>query len=292
MTVLASAIFIAVALVAAGFVAWPSLKLAQGRTGIALAAAVSLFVAAAGLGTYAWLGRPQLALRSLQGDHVRDRNAAIGLLVMHLRRNPDDLRGWRLLGRAYMDADDAGDAVRAFQRAIALMAAQKTPSAGVYSDYGMALVLESGGQMPQEAEQAFRTALSLDSKDRVALFFLGQLAASRGQYAQAEAHWRRLLGELPANSPFRQRLVDDISRLRAMAGSRPDIAAMVAGLAARLHQAPDDPAGWQRLVRAYAVLGERSQAVQALADARRAMAERPDILKALSSEAKELKLEE
>jgi len=291
MIVLAATIFIVVGLAAAAFVAWPALQVAQGRKRFVIAASISLFVVTAGLGTYGLLGRPQFAVRTLEGDDVRDRNGAIALLVKHLRGSPDDLRGWHLLGRAYMDADDGGDAVRALQRAIALTSAQGRPDAGVYSDYGTALVLESGGRMPAESEQAFRMALAVDPRDRVALFFLGQLAASRGQYADAETDWQRLLSELPVKSPFRQQLLASIARLHAMSGARPDIGAMVSGLATRLKQEPDDLQGWQRLVRAYAVLGDRARALQALRDARSAMVKRPDALAALSMEAKELKLE-
>jgi cytochrome c-type biogenesis protein CcmH len=66
---------------------------------------------------------------------------------------------------------------------------------------------------------------------------------------------------------------------------------MVAGLAARPHQSPNDAEGWQRLVRAYAVLGDAAKAQTALADARTAMKRDTRTLAALSAEAKSLKLE-
>jgi cytochrome c-type biogenesis protein CcmH len=65
---------------------------------------------------------------------------------------------------------------------------------------------------------------------------------------------------------------------------------MVAGLAARLKDHPDDAEGWLRLVRAYAVLGDKTKARSALAGARRAMKERGDVLAALDAEQKELGL--
>ena len=43
-------------------------------------------------------------------------------------------------------------------------------------------------------------------------------------------------------------------------------------LAARLKDNPNDAAGWQRLIRAYTVLGERAQAQDALATARKTFA--------------------
>jgi cytochrome c-type biogenesis protein CcmH len=60
---------------------------------------------------------------------------------------------------------------------------------------------------------------------------------------------------------------------------------MVAGLAERLKTAPDDPEGWVRLVRAYAVLGEADKRDAALKDARARYAARPDILDQLAKAA-------
>jgi cytochrome c-type biogenesis protein CcmH len=73
-------------------------------------------------------------------------------------------------------------------------------------------------------------------------------------------------------------------------GGAPDIGQMVEGLAARLRAAPGDFSGWQRLVRAYAVLGQQAKARSALAAARAAMKGRPNDLAALDVEARSLKL--
>jgi cytochrome c-type biogenesis protein CcmH len=48
---------------------------------------------------------------------------------------------------------------------------------------------------------------------------------------------------------------------------------------------PDDPEGWVRLVRAYAVLGETAKREAALKDASTRYAKRPDILEQLSKAA-------
>jgi cytochrome c-type biogenesis protein CcmH len=59
---------------------------------------------------------------------------------------------------------------------------------------------------------------------------------------------------------------------------------MVAGLAAKLQEHPDDPEGWSRLGRSYTVLGEPDKAVDAY---RHAVALKPDdaALKAALDEA-------
>jgi cytochrome c-type biogenesis protein CcmH len=63
------------------------------------------------------------------------------------------------------------------------------------------------------------------------------------------------------------------------------IRGMVAGLAARLQTNPDDPEGWVRLVRAYAVLGETEKREAALKTASLRYAKRADVLEQLAKAA-------
>jgi cytochrome c-type biogenesis protein CcmH len=232
-------------------------------------------------------------VRALEGTNTREMNGVIALLVRRLHQAPGDTRGWAYLGKAYLTVGDGDDAAKAFARAIALMDAAGQPSAELYSAYGEALTRTSLNAVPPQAEAAFAKALSLNPKDLAARYYLGMAFAARGENAKAIALWQSLLGDAPADAPWRQQLVDRIAVLAASSGAPPpDIGAMVAGLAARLKQNGDDPAGWQRLVRAYHVLGDDAKAHAALADARTVMAKRPDVLAALAAEAKELKLEQ
>jgi cytochrome c-type biogenesis protein CcmH len=64
------------------------------------------------------------------------------------------------------------------------------------------------------------------------------------------------------------------------------IRGMVAGLAARLDANPDDPDGWVRLVRAYAVLGETARRDAAYASARARYAAKPAVLEQLDEAAR------
>ncbi len=79
--------------------------------------------------------------------------------------------------------------------------------------------------------------------------------------------------------------------LTAQSGAAPDPKAMVAMLADRLKQNPNDAGGWQRLIRAYMVLGERAEAQDALVTARKTFAGQQDALDALDAQAKQLKLD-
>jgi cytochrome c-type biogenesis protein CcmH len=265
------AIFALLALGAIFFVCWPILR----RTGQSasaralLAGAMAALVLGIGGGTYLMLGAPYLAARSVSGPSSHDLRGLIALLAQRVRAYPADPRGWTLLGRGYLTLGDAGDAAAAFRRAIAAASGADKPR--LYSAYGEALTLAAGGAVTSDAELAFRQALRGNPKDFAARYYLGLAYASRRDAEHALALWNGLLADAPLNASWRSQLVDQIAMLSGRSGATPDIAGMVALLAARLKAQPNDPAGWQRLIRAYMVLGDTAKAKQALADARNAL---------------------
>lgn len=93
--------------------------------------------------------------------------------------------------------------------------------------------------------------------------------------AQAPALTRETVEAVQALSPeARRQMIED----------------MVAGLDKRLSQDGRDLDGWQRLIRAYAVLGRRDEALSALARARAALAEEAQSLETLATLARTLGL--
>jgi cytochrome c-type biogenesis protein CcmH len=202
------AIIALIALAAAAFAVWPVLR-GTGRGRLILAAAVLLFVLGIGAGTYLTLGRPALAVRSLEGTNTRDTAGLIALLVKRVHQAPGDGQAWTYLGKAYLSLGDSNNAARAFARAIAI----DSKSAELYSAYGEALVAQSGGAVPPEAETAFQKALTLSPKDQAARYYLGFAFAAHGDKAKAIALWQGLLDEAPKNAPYRQELAMRIAIL-------------------------------------------------------------------------------
>ena len=282
---------IVVVLAAIAFAVMPLLRAKAMKGRSVLAAALALFLLGIGGGTYWMLGQPYLAWRSAQGTETRDVNGLIALLIKRVRAQPDDLQAWVYLGRAYMGMGDAGDAAKAYARAVTLANRSGHPDAGLDTLYGEALVAQANGEVGAEAEAAFRAALKLDPKEQAARYFIAQAQAARGDKAGALTILNELLAETPDKSPLHQTLIDRIALLTAQGGGgAPDPKAMVAGLAARLKDNPDDAAGWQRLIRAYSVLGQRAEAQDALATARKTFSGKTDVLAQLDAQAKELKL--
>jgi cytochrome c-type biogenesis protein CcmH len=108
--------------------------------------------------------------------------------------------------------------------------------------------------------------------------------AASGDVEGGVSDLRALGRALPAGDPRLADIDTAISEAAAPAapvteGPASDmIGRMVAGLAQRLQANPDDPEGWVRLVRSYAVLGDGPRRDAALEQARRRYASQPEIL--------------
>jgi len=288
MTTILVLIFLAFGLLAAGFVAWPILaRRGEKRLPRAvLALSATVLVLGIGLGVYSMLGQPQLALRTLTGPSHSDVPSLVATLALRVRDVPNDPNAWILLGRGYLAMRDPSDAAKAFARALP-MVPDGPRRTELYSAYGEAETLAAGGVVTDDARQAFERVMAADPKDFAARFYLGLDREAHGQYDQALALWQGLLDDAPQNAPWRPMLTDRVAQLKMRTGGQaPDIGAMVAGLDARLRQSPDDPEGWQRLIRAYAVLGQTDKAEDAYARAKTALAGNAQALAAIDAEAK------
>jgi cytochrome c-type biogenesis protein CcmH len=286
-----SLILALIAAAAVAFVAWPAWRTGDGnwRAGLALAGSLGIFVLAIGGGSYFMLGRPDLAQRSLMPVQDRDYGGLIATLAQDVRKNPNDVRGWLFLGAGYSKLRDPQDAAKAFARAI--QTAGPNPPAGLYALYGEALTESSGGEVTDEASAAFDKTIALDPHNMMARYYLGIFHAQRHENDQALALWKSLLADAPKDAPWRGDLLSRIAMLSAGNGMQPNIEAMVSGLDARLKANPNDPQGWQMLIRAYVVLGRTDKAAGALKDARTVLAKNADAMKAIAGEARSLKLE-
>jgi len=281
--------FVLVALVAIAFATIPLLRLKSLKGRHLLIAGIALCVLGIGGGVYYMVGRPHLAARAAQGLNSREINGLIPYLIQRVHQSPGDARAWRYLGQAYLAANDPPEGAKAFAKAIALTG---KGDAVLDAAYGEALVLDSEGQVPAEAETAFNDALAVDPRSAPARFYLGLAKAAHNDRAGAIALWQSLLADTPPSAPLHQILVDRIAMLTAQApGGAPNPRAMVEMLAARLKADPNDALGWVRLMRAYTVLGETDKAKQALADARKAFASNKDAQTAFTTAAKALKLQ-
>jgi cytochrome c-type biogenesis protein CcmH len=269
------------------------------------AAAVTVLIPAVSLALYERVGAPEMGDRPLAARLAApdpgDFPAAIARVESHLAAHPEDGRGFALLAPIYVRLGRYADAAHAYDRALATLG----ETAEGRSALGEALVQGADGTVTSEARAAFAKAAADDPKLPQPRFYLGLAAAQDGDKASARAQWTALLADSPADAPWTAMVQ---ARLAALDGtpsgpaasaiaSMPDdqrlraIHGMVDGLASRLQQDGHDAEGWLKLVRAYTVLGEKSKAATALADARRNLASDAAGLARLDGLARELGLE-
>lgn len=273
-----------------------------------LAALIVLPLVASGL--YLALGSPELPgqpLASRDAVPLQDRSfdRLVAQVESQLEKNPEDGRGWEVIGPIYMRMGRFDDAVKARRNSLRINGANADREA----DLGESLMAAASGVVTEEAKAAFERALTHDSKHNKARFFLAVAAQQDGHEEQAKAIWHAMLQDAPPRSPWiamvRQALApfepssapgptaEDVA---AAGGMKPEdrdamVRGMVDRLAERLKRDGSDVDGWLRLVRAYTVLGDRNRALSALTDARHALGQDADKLRRLDELVKELKLE-
>jgi cytochrome c-type biogenesis protein CcmH len=247
-------------------------------------------------------GRPDMPLKARLDNAVANNDllALMAKAEAHLAEKPDDLEGWEILGPLYRGTERYADAAKAYANMLRL----KGPDAGLYADYGEMLVLANQGLVPKEATQAFAEALKRDPKPAKARFYAGLALKQDGKTAEALALWQALLADTKPNDSWRGALEGQIASLspRAPVLSDEQIAAtqnmtaqdrekmirgMVDGLEERLKSKPADLEGWQRLIKARAVLGEMDKARQAYDLAKEQFKADPQALASLARSAQE-----
>ena len=273
------------------------------RTGGRLIAGVSLAVCVPALATalYLFQGEPGAVPGAGPDADARGRVAEIAAA---LEKEPGDPRGWAALGEALSRLGDHEKAGMAFGHA-----ARFDPENAAYPSLeGRALTLAAGGRVTSRALAAFEEALRRDPGDARASFYVGVAERRAGRPRAALERWRALLDRLRPDAPWAVFVAARAEALEAELAAGPDtpageardaadglrgptredveaaaglsaedraamIRSMVDGLAERLETDSGNVAGWLRLARSRAVLGEADKAKAAWA---RAAALRPD----------------
>ncbi len=121
----------------------------------------------------------------------------VARLARKLERDPDDLKGWLLLGQSYNVLEQYPLAVRAYERADRLAGGK---SAEALVGEAEALVLNDAAQIDARAGRLVEQALALDPNSGKALFYGAAAAERRGDLPVARDRFKRLLAlNPPAN---------------------------------------------------------------------------------------------
>jgi len=168
---------------------------AGSRRARAAAVAVALVAVAGGGALYAWLGDPGLVGAptppvATPGAPAPDVGAMVARLEARLREDPDDARGWMMLGRSYRVLGRAADAARAYGEALRRI---EDPSADLLVAFAEARILAAEGEVDPEAARALARALAAEPDHPLGLWLDGLRAFQAGDMRTAIARWERVL---------------------------------------------------------------------------------------------------
>ena len=276
------------------------------RPAPALATVLILIVPAMAIGLYSGLGAPDTPDSPFSGRAVEraiesddgslDLAKVKAALEARLAKDPKSLEGWVLLARSDGTAQDWAGARAAWTKALTL--SHNDPD--VLQDFGEMLVMQDQGVVGPQAKALFQQVATAEKTAFRARFYLGVAKIQAGDRKGGLADWHAIEKDAPPDSPWRGQIAESIKQLDqpppaapppgvdpGMAGMvmnlPPDqrqqmIQGMVAGLAARLHQNPNDLPGWKRLAHSYEVLGQPLQSADAFAQAAKLDPKDPSLL--------------
>lgn len=199
----------------------------------ALALAIALPVAAGAV--YLAVGDLRgLDPRQLAGPSpgVREIEAMVQNLADRLQQNPEDVEGWKMLGRSFGVMGRYPEAVRAYSQA----AARAPRDADLLAELADALAMARGQNLQGEPEELVLRALQIDPDNVKALALAGTAAFGREDFGGAVRHWEKMLAQVPAGSEDARAIQANIDEAKAMARKKPEkpAAGKKAGKAAAL----------------------------------------------------------
>ncbi len=230
---------------------------------------------------YITIGSPNLpssplALRITPQEQQVELQQAIEKVEERLKAEPDDARGWAVLGPIYMKMGRFDEAVKAFRNVLRLL----PPSADAKTDLAEALLMANDSESNAEIMDLLKSASKLDPNHVRSRFYLASEAMRRGENASAIEQWQELLaianGEEEWVEVVKEGLAEAQARLnqppidgeqsetvanQPQEGSQAEfIKQMVEQLETRLVEEGGSIEEWTQLVRSFLVLGEKDKA--------------------------------
>ena len=134
-----------------------------------------------------------------------DVEAMVAGLAERLQRDPDDLRGWVMLGRSYMVMQRYEEAAAAWEEA---NARSPQPDPDLLVAEAEALGLARGQDLEGRPERLIRQALARNPDHIKGLWYAGLAARQRGDAAATRAAFERLQAQPDLPEPLQQALAE------------------------------------------------------------------------------------
>ena len=144
-----------------------------------------------------------------------DMNVVVSRIQQRLAGQPDDARGWFMLGRAHMALGAFDDAVEAIRRSLQLTGDDPE----VLVRLADAIAMSQQGSMGGEPESLLTRALAMEPQNPQGLWLLGMAQSERGDHAAAISTWETLLPLLAGDARSSEEVRQLIARAQQQSGN-------------------------------------------------------------------------
>jgi len=166
---------------------------------------------------------PATASQSAAGQSAAQAPALAELLPRleeRLAREPDDIDGWRLLGRSYLGVEEFKRAESALRRAVGL----DENDADTLSQLAEAIAMGRGGELAGEPVELLEKALVQDAAHPQGLWLRAISLQQTGEHEAALARFEQLRAVIPNDAAALETVDDMMARSQAEPGIPADVA--------------------------------------------------------------------
>lgn len=177
----------------------------------------------AGLGTYQAIEPTPAMLSHTQPTlpNAQEMATMVNKLAERMQANPNDAKGWEMLGKSYKYLEQYSKSAEAFGKAYALLGEQSE----IMLLYADALAYTQDQQMAGKPAELVFKVLAREPDNVSALWYGGMAKAQVSENTEAVRIWRKLAGLLPPNSQAQKEVLDLIGKVELM----PNQGAIVTG---------------------------------------------------------------
>ena len=202
-----------------------------------LAVAIAVLVPVIAIPTYLLIGNPMAldpAMRAsaAPGGHGEMTEEQIRGLLAQLKAkldaNPNDAKGWMMLGRGLRLVNDFGGSAAAFEKANML----QPNDAALLSDWADSLGMTQDRSLEGRPRELIQQALKADPNHPKALALAASAEFATGKLPAAKAYWERLLAIVPPDSEAAnevKEILGQLDRRIAAGAASPSTAASASG---------------------------------------------------------------
>jgi len=190
---------------------------------------VFVFLAAVSFGLYYKLGSPQALNPGKQEVAMEQAHTQAGMSTMpsvadmveglrqKLEKDPDNFKGWMMLGRSYMVLKHYDKAVAAIEHAYTMK--QDDPNVQLF--YADALTMQNGGLINDKAFSLIKRALEKAPENPTAIWMAAMGYESEKDYKTAVSYWQKLLPKVKASASDYQEVEMHLAHAQARLSGKP-----------------------------------------------------------------------